>query len=354
MNSNATAAAAAKIVKPKKTNSTQKPVSQAKQEQNALPLPVPALPEFGLMNIEAIIVIDQVRKEFDEADLNELAMDIAHRGIMQPLTVRKTDAGFVLVAGERRLRAAKLAALEQVPVLIADMDEKQHALAQLAENIQRTELNLKEEAEAIRILFDALGNLQSVGAKIHKSKSWVSKRLSIATGLGYWATGLLNDGITEDIELLNTVNALERETSGSNACWSLCEKIRKGEAGREDAREALKRAKENKEPKHVPPPKPKANDDFPAANSFLQWCKSPSYWAKQHVELVFRIRPTNQQGYTHLVDKIERLEEEMRKARFDRDALLKAECSDIGKSYGPMAINEAMVQRDRENQDSDE
>lgn len=79
MNSNATAAAAAKIVKPKKTNSTQKPVSQTKQEQNALPLPVPALPEFGLMNIEAIIVIDQVRKEFDEADLNELAMDIAHR-----------------------------------------------------------------------------------------------------------------------------------------------------------------------------------------------------------------------------------------------------------------------------------
>lgn len=108
----ATAAAAAKIAKPKKAGK----VSHAKpvQEQTALPLPtVPGL-EFEQIAPGAIVVLEQVRKEFDEAALNELAMDIAMRGIMQPLTVRYQDNQYVLVAGERRLRAAKLAHLETV------------------------------------------------------------------------------------------------------------------------------------------------------------------------------------------------------------------------------------------------
>lgn len=351
-NQSATAAAAAKVTKPKKA----KTVSHAKpQEQGALPLPtVSLLPEFGTLAPDQIEVRDQVRQEFDQDALNELAMDIAHRGILQPLTVRKTETGFLLVAGERRLRAAKLAGLDAVPVLIVPLDDNGHALAQLAENIQRQDLNLKEEAAAVKLLFDALGDVQSVRTKLHKSASWVSKRLAIANGLGYWAASLLNDGITEDIELLNTVNALERETSGSNACWALCEKIKKGEAGREDAREALKRAKESKEPKPTPQPKPKAADSFPAANGFLQWCKSPTYWAAQHVDLVFWLRPTNQPMFEQLADKIKRLENEISKARFDRDALLKAECSEVTHGYGAMAINEAMVQRDRDNQENDE
>lgn len=192
----ATAAAAAKITKPKKA----KGVSHAKpnQEQTAPPLPGPVLPEFGQLAVNQIVVLEQVRKEFDEAALLELAMDISIRGILQPLTVRRHEGQFVLVAGERRLRAARLAQLESVPVLIATMDDAEHKLAQIAENIQRADLSLKEEANAIALLYAEIGNVQAVGARVHKSKSWVSKRLSLANGLGYWASSLMNEGITED------------------------------------------------------------------------------------------------------------------------------------------------------------
>lgn len=113
----ATASAAAKINKPKKL--TQRQIKQGlaipfshakKEEQTALPLPTPNLaPDLGMMPVHCIAVSDQVRKTFDEDALRELALDIARHGILQPLTVRRIDDGFLLVAGERRLRAAKLA-----------------------------------------------------------------------------------------------------------------------------------------------------------------------------------------------------------------------------------------------------
>lgn len=137
----ATAAAAAKVAKPKKV----KAVSHAKPEQTPLPLPViDQSPEFGQLDPTQIVVLEQVRTAFDEDSLKELAGDIADRGILQPLTVRKTDAGFVLVAGERRLRAALIAGLEAVPVLICRMTEDEHRAAQLAENIQRDDLSTYE------------------------------------------------------------------------------------------------------------------------------------------------------------------------------------------------------------------
>lgn len=341
----ATAAAAAKIAKPKKAKS----VSHAKpvQEQTALPLPGPALPEFGMMDPKSIIVHAQVRTEFDEDGLRELAADIADRGILQPLTVRKADEGFVLVAGERRLRAALLASLEAVPVLVSAMSEDKHKLAQIAENIQRADLSLKEEANAIALLYAELKNIQAVGARVHKSKSWVSKRLSLANGLGYWASSLMNEGITEDIELLQTVDKLERETSGSNACWALCEKIKKGEAGREDAREALRRATEPKKTGDEPgtPKEPAADDPLAASKWFREWLKKP-YENSDYEACLLQLvnRPGAAEHIERLRNAVESHRQQMIEAREAVLLSLAADAKAVRDKMGAMLLHEAWEQ----------
>lgn len=236
----ATAAAAAKIAKPKKT----KTVSHAKpaQEQTALPLPGPALPEFGMMDPKSIFVRAQVRTEFDENSLRELAADIADRGILQPLTVRKTDEGFVLVAGERRLRAALLASLEAVPVLVSAMSEDEHHAAQLAENIQREELTTFEEAHAIRKLYNLGRTPGEIADMVHKSKSWVSKRLTASEDNLHWiAKSLMENGATEDLEIVITVDKIAR-LSYTNG-HIIADQIKAGTAGRQSVRDYLEETK---------------------------------------------------------------------------------------------------------------
>lgn len=235
MTTSATAAAAAKIAKPKKV----KNVSHAKQEQAALPLPTtdPA-PEFGNIDPSQIIVLGQVRTEFDEESLRELAEDIADRGILQPLTVRKTEEGFVLVAGERRLRAAKLAGLQVVPVLVSRMSVDEHHAAQLAENIQREDLTTLETAKAIKMLHDLGHSVSEIANQVHKSKSWVSKRLAAANpNLSWQARKILEEGMTEDLELVLTVDQVAKLDYYEGQ--QLVTAIGQGKAGRETAREKL-------------------------------------------------------------------------------------------------------------------
>lgn len=340
----ATAAAAAKLTKPKKA----KAVSHAKQEQTPLPLPTVELhQEFGQLAINQIVVLEQVRKEFDEAALQELAMDISMRGILQPLTVRRHGGQFLLVAGERRLRAARLAQLASVPVLITTMDDAEHKLAQIAENIQRADLSLKEEANAIALLYAELKNIQAVGARVHKSKSWVSKRLSLANGLGYWASSLMNEGITEDIELLQTVDKLERATSGSNACWALCEKIKKGEAGREDAREALRRATEPKKTGDEPgaPKEPAAADPMANSKWFREWLKKP-YDNNDYEQCLFELvdRPGAAEHIERLRNAVESHRQQMIEAREAVLLSLAADAKSVRDKLGPLALHEAWEQ----------
>lgn len=236
MNTTATKAAAAKVAKPKKAK-----VSHAKQE--ALPLPAAFAQEFGMLALDRITVLEQVRTEFDDDSLKELAEDIAARGILQPLTVRADGDRFILVAGERRLRAAHLAKLDAVPVLISGMTEDDHHAAQLAENIQRENLSTLEESRAIRKLYDLGKNVTEIAAFVHKSKAWVSKRLAAADpSLSWNAKALLEDGITEDLELVLTVSNLAK--ADFYEANLLCKAIRAGTAGRETARETLAKVKE--------------------------------------------------------------------------------------------------------------
>ena len=123
---------------------------------------------------------NQPRIEFDEASLRSLSDSIRRYGILQPLTVRRTDEGYELIAGERRLRAAKIAGLREVPCLLARSSEEESALLALIENLQRRDLHYLEEAAAIAQLIAAYGLSQEQAAeKLGKSQSAVANKLRL-------------------------------------------------------------------------------------------------------------------------------------------------------------------------------
>lgn len=256
----ATAAAAAKVSKPKKAAPAKVSHAKTKAQPQLVLTPELQAPEIGMCPVDEIIVSAQVRTEFDAERIGELARDIVARGILQPLIVRKhpSKPGFHLVAGERRLRAAQMAAFKTVPVIVQTLNDEETTRAQLAENIQRQELSLADEAALLEKLRNDLdGSTSAVAALVNKSVAWVSKRIALTHKLGHYAAALLHDGITEDLELILAVSQLENLTPGTNAAWALCEKIRKGEAGRTEARDALKKAKEPKKQKDAAEPKEK-------------------------------------------------------------------------------------------------
>ena len=122
----------------------------------------------------------QPRRTFEETGLRELAESIRRHGILQPLTVRRTAAGWELVAGERRLRAAVLAGLETVPCLEAEVDGRASALLALVENLQRRDLHYLEEAEAIAAFLHQTGMTQeAVAAQLGMSPSALANKLRL-------------------------------------------------------------------------------------------------------------------------------------------------------------------------------
>ncbi|MGB3210764.1 MAG: ParB/RepB/Spo0J family partition protein [Desulforhopalus sp.] len=124
----------------------------------------------------------QPRTNFNPDDLQELADSIREKGVIQPLIVTSGDGDtFELIAGERRLRASKLAGLTQVPVVLLDV-EKEDTLLELAliENVQRTDLNAIEEAEAYKKLIEKFGYTQEETAKrVGKQRSTVTNMLRL-------------------------------------------------------------------------------------------------------------------------------------------------------------------------------
>ena len=122
----------------------------------------------------------QPRRSFDEAALRELADSIRAYGILQPLTVRRTPVGYQLVAGERRMRAARMAGLREVPCLVAQVDEQDAGMLALIENLQRRDLDCFEEAAAIARLISRYGLSQEQAAeKLGKSQSAVANKLRL-------------------------------------------------------------------------------------------------------------------------------------------------------------------------------
>lgn len=123
---------------------------------------------------------NQPRKIFKEKDLEELSSSIKENGIIQPLIVMKSDKGFELIAGERRLRASKKIGLEKVPVVIKKVTEKERLVISIIENIQRSDLNCVEEALAYYQLMDEFSLTQEeVAKKLGKERSSIANYLRI-------------------------------------------------------------------------------------------------------------------------------------------------------------------------------
>jgi ParB family chromosome partitioning protein len=122
----------------------------------------------------------QPRKVFDEEKLEELAASIKEYGVVQPLVVRKKGKKYELVAGERRLRASKLAGLKKVPVVLKEYDEAEMMEIALIENIQRHDLNAIEEAQGIKRLMDECKLTQEqVAVKVGRSRTAVANILRL-------------------------------------------------------------------------------------------------------------------------------------------------------------------------------
>lgn len=131
--------------------------------------------------ITAIIVNDyQPRQDFSEEDLDELAASVKEYGIIQPLVVTRRDDGYRLIAGERRLRAAKRAGLDMVPIVVRDADEHQRLALAIIENIQRVDLNPIETALAYKRLMDEFSLTQDeIAVKMGKSRPKVANALRL-------------------------------------------------------------------------------------------------------------------------------------------------------------------------------
>ncbi len=140
----------------------------------------------------------QPRKRFDDEGLRELSESIRSYGILNPLTVRLRSGKYELVAGERRLRAAKLAGLQEVPCILVDVDMQDAGLLALVENLQRKDLDFLEEAEGLQRLIRMFGLSQEEAAKrIGKSQSAVANKLRLLKLPGDVLDALRQNGLTE-------------------------------------------------------------------------------------------------------------------------------------------------------------
>jgi len=122
----------------------------------------------------------QPRRHFDEGTLNELAESIRINGVLQPVIVKKVSTGYILVTGERRCRASKIAGFSVVPAIVRDYNNQYLAELALLENIQREDLTIVEEAEAYRNVIKTMNLTHlELATKIGKSRSYISNALGI-------------------------------------------------------------------------------------------------------------------------------------------------------------------------------
>jgi ParB family chromosome partitioning protein len=122
----------------------------------------------------------QPRKDFSQEELETLAESIKQYGVMSPIIVKKTVDGYRIIAGERRWRAARLAGLEEVPVIVKEVDDITASEMAIVENVQRTDLNPVEEASAYKTLIEEYDLTQEeIAEKIGKSRSYVANSIRL-------------------------------------------------------------------------------------------------------------------------------------------------------------------------------
>jgi ParB family chromosome partitioning protein len=234
--------------KPKKL--TQRQIKQGlapKVSHAKSPAPPAVISEIHLIPLDRITIKEQPRRELHMDSIEELAQDIEAHGLLQPIIVNPIgDEHYRLVCGERRFRAIQHLKQKAIPAIVSKIGDNELRVIQLAENIQREDMNLRDTAAAIRELFDSLGSLDAVSQRVSKSKPWVCKMVAMSCDkFGWRAKAVLESGLIEDIELLNTLNQIEKQCTYQEAGIAF-ERAKKGELTRQQARDYLKEHKETK------------------------------------------------------------------------------------------------------------
>lgn len=199
----------------------------------------------------------QPRRHFDDDALNELADSIRAHGVLQPITVKpklgeigQGDYDYVIVSGERRWRATKMAGLDSIPAMVRPdltMDSATVAVLQLVENLQRSDLTLWETAQGCAALVDAVG-LEGAAKRLGYSKPWVSQRANVVS-LPEAIRDLIERGLLTDVETAHNLHALaEIDEEGADTVEGWLESIANGNPPtREDVRRELREAREQHE-----------------------------------------------------------------------------------------------------------
>jgi len=189
----------------------------------------------------------QPRKLFRQDALEELARSITQHGILQPLSVRRVGMGYELIAGERRLRAAKLAGLTEIPCIVMNMDDMESGLTALVENLQRQDLDYIEEARGISLLIEKWSMSQEQAARmLGKSQSAVANKLRLLRHSPQVLEALRTHGLTErhgrallklesEGQKLNAIEVIAAQQMGwpgqngiLRSCWSIFRQKQKG------------------------------------------------------------------------------------------------------------------------------
>lgn len=140
----------------------------------------------------------QPRQEFDEEELRELAASIREHGVLQPIVVRRVGSGFEVVAGERRVRACKLAGVSKVPAVVKDVGDEESAVLALVENVQRSGLSAVEEALGYQRLIEQFGwSQQQVAEMVGRSQSAVANKLRLLKLPAEIREGIMRGLVTE-------------------------------------------------------------------------------------------------------------------------------------------------------------
>jgi ParB family chromosome partitioning protein len=211
------------------------------------------IPRYQMVPLERIAPNPmQPRRDFDEATLKELADSFKLNGILQPLAVRPNGSTFTIIAGERRFRAARLAGLKEVPVvLVADIDNTRMLELALVENLQREDLNPLEAAEAYRRLIDECHLTQNeLAEKIGKSRTAVANSMRLL-GLPEEVKAMIRDGrLTEGHA--RAILAVE----GAEARVAMAERIVSQSLSVRDAEEVTRKPKPRRRRGSAPMPSP--------------------------------------------------------------------------------------------------
>lgn len=178
---------------------------------------------------------DQPRRDFDKDALEDLAASIREKGIIQPVIVRpspRSSGGYEIVAGERRWRAAQIAKLHEIPVLIRDFDDTEVLEVAIIENIQRADLNPVEEAAGYTQLMEKFGHTQEkLASALGKSRSHIANSVRLLTlppeVQGYLREGKLSAGHARALITADDPAALAREVIKKGLSVRETEKIAK-------------------------------------------------------------------------------------------------------------------------------